>query len=233
MRHADLVSDLDPGPARPRVLVVEDDSQLRGMLTELFTSEGYEVETAADGQQGLHLGLTHTFDVIVLDRGLPAVEGLDLLGRWRSRGVLTPILILSALGLARDRVDGLDAGAEDYLAKPFDVDELLARARALRRRQVDTTDVLPVPGGRLDVAARTVRLGGSTLLSLSERECALLATLARRPRRVFGRQELMDAVFADAEDEGVVDTYVHYLRRKIGRSAIRTVRGLGYQLGEL
>lgn len=221
----------DASPVRPRVLVVEDDRQLRGMLAELFASEGYDVELAADGQQGLHLGLRHSFDLIVLDRGLPAIDGIDLLGRWRSRGVLTPILILSALGLARDRVDGLDAGAEDYLAKPFDVDELLARARALRRRQADTTDVLAVPGGRLDVAARTVRLDTSSTLSLSERECDLLATLARRPHRVFGREELMDSVFADAEDEGVVDTYVHYLRRKIGRSAVRTVRGLGYQLG--
>jgi len=145
--------------------------------------------------------------------------------------VLTPVLVLSALGLARDRVDGLDAGAEDYLTKPFDIEELLARLRALLRRHHDRADDLPVPGGRLVVSSRTFAAEGGATTFLSERECALLAVLARRPGRVFSRSELVAAVFPDADEDGVVDTYVHYLRRKLSRNAIRTVRGLGYQLG--
>jgi DNA-binding response OmpR family regulator len=223
----------DAGPHRemPRILLVEDDRSLAAMLEEILGSAGYEVELAHDGQLGLHLGLSRSYDVLVLDRGLPAIEGLDLLGRLRSRGVLTPVLVLSALGLARDRVDGLDAGAEDYLTKPFDIDELLARLRALLRRHQDQADDLPVPGGRLVVSSRSVVSGGGTTTFLSDRECALLAVLARRPRRVFSRSELVAAVFPDADEDGVVDTYVHYLRRKLSRDTIRTVRGLGYQLG--
>jgi two-component system response regulator QseB len=233
MEEGGAVSGLEPGdvPDARRLLLVEDDRSLSAMLEEILAGAGYVVDLARDGQAGLHLGLSRTYDVIVLDRGLPAIEGLDLLGRLRARGVAVPVLVLSALGLARDRVDGLDAGAEDYLSKPFDIDELLARIRALLRRHGDVADALRVPGGRLVVSARTVvGVDGETLF-VSERECALLAVLARRPRRVFSRSELMSEVFPDAEDDGVVDTYVHYLRRKLGRDTVRTVRGLGYQLG--
>jgi len=224
-------SDAGLGQDAPRILLVEDDRSLAAMLEEILRSAGYDVELAPDGQLGLHLGLSRSYDVMVLDRGLPAIEGLDLLGRLRSRGVLTPVLVLSALGLARDRVDGLDAGAEDYLTKPFDIEELLARLRALLRRHHDRADDLPVPGGRLVVSSRTFAAEGGATTFLSERECALLAVLARRPGRVFSRSELVAAVFPDADEDGVVDTYVHYLRRKLSRNAIRTVRGLGYQLG--
>ena len=218
-------------PDARRLLLVEDDRSLAAMLEEILVSAGYVVDLARDGQAGLHLGLSRAYDAIVLDRGLPAIEGLDLLGRLRARGVAVPVLVLSALGLARDRVDGLDAGAEDYLSKPFDIDELLARIRALLRRHGDLADTLLVPGGRLVVSARSVVGAEGEPRFLSERECALLAVLARRPGRVFSRAELVAEVFPDAEDDGVVDTYVHYLRRKVGRGTIRTVRGLGYQLG--
>lgn len=218
---------------QPRVLLVEDDRTLSGMLTEILRTDGYVVDSAFDGQSGLHLGLTRRYDVIIVDRGLPAVDGLDLLARWRSRGMNTPVLILSALGLPGDRVDGLDAGAEDYLTKPFDVDELLARMRALRRRHHDRAEVLPVPGGRILVGSRTVELTGAQSQFLTDRESGLLETLARRPQRVFTRPELLARIFPDADDEGVVDTYVHYLRRKLGRHLIRTVRGIGYQLGTM
>ncbi len=217
--------------ADARLLLVEDDRSLATMLEEILGSAGYTVELARDGQAGLHLGLSRSYRVIVLDRGLPAIEGLDLLGRLRARGVDTPVLVLSALGLARDRVDGLDAGAEDYLTKPFDIDELLARLRALLRRHSDLSDDLPVPGGRLVVSARMVLTDRGETRLVSERECALLAVLARRPRRVFSRAELVSEVFPDTDDDGVIDTYVHYLRRKLSRDVIRTVRGLGYQLG--
>jgi two-component system response regulator QseB len=215
----------------PRLLLVEDDPDLAAMLADLLSGEGYDVEVARDGQRGLHLGLTRDFDVMLLDRGLPAIEGLDLLARLRARGRYAPTLVLSALGHARDRVDGLDAGAEDYLGKPFDLDELLARLRSLLRRHRDETPVLRVPGGALDVAARSVRLDSGEEVSLSEREDMLLSVLARTPRRVFSRRELVDSVFESAEEEGVVDTYVHYLRRKLGRGVVDTVRGLGYRMG--
>jgi two-component system response regulator QseB len=233
-------------PPRPlRLLLVEDDRSLAQMLVGLLTTEGYAVEHAPDGQRGLHLGLTRSYDLMVMDRGLPSIEGLDLIARLRSRGVTTPTLVLSALGNPSDRVEGLDAGAEDYLSKPFDVDELLARLRALSRRHRDTARLLLLPGGRLDLDSRQVRAGGSSdersgsgsgndgAVQLSERECSLLAALGSRPTRVFGRGELLTLVFGDAESEVVVDTYVHYLRRKLGRAVVRTVRGRGYQLGHL
>ncbi|WP_344422457.1 response regulator transcription factor [Pseudonocardia ailaonensis] len=219
----------DPA-GRPRLLLVEDEGQLAAMLAGLFAEEGYEVDVAADGHTGLHYGLTRGYDVAVLDRGLPAVEGLDLLARLRRSGITVPVLVLSALGNPADRVAGLDAGAEDYLAKPFDVEELLARLRALRRRHLDTARTLPLAAGRLDLDAREV-VTGSGRVALSERECDLLATLAGRPRQVFGRDDLLALAFPEAGNPVVVDTYVHYLRRKLGRGVVETVRGRGYRLG--
>ena len=215
------------------VLLIEDDASLSEMLAEILTSEDYAVTVARDGHSGLHLGLTGSYDLIILDRGLPAMDGLDLLTRLRGRGIATPVIILSALGLPRDRVDGLDAGAEDYLPKPFDVAELLARMRALRRRHRDHADALPIPGGRLVIVNRIVERPDGRVTPLSDRECSLLEVLARRPQQIFSRSELLDRVFTGADEDGVVDTYVHYLRRKLGTPVVRTVRGLGYQLGEL
>ena len=236
-----LPSPDDPRPAsytehvseKLRVLIAEDDSRLAGMLESLLRSEGFSVELARDGQRALHLGLTESFDVVVLDRGLPAVEGLDVLRRLRENGVTTPILVLSALGTAPDRVDGLNAGAEDYLAKPFDIDELIARVRALTRRATSVVPTVRFPGGRLDTDSRTVTLDGGSTTVLSERESALLELLARRHAQVFSRSLLLEEVFAAADDPGVVDTYVHHLRRKFGRTLIQTVRGVGYRLGSL
>ena len=216
------------------LLLVEDDRELASMLARLLGEEGYAVTHAPDGQRGLHLGLTRSFSVLIIDRGLPAIEGLDLLTKLRAKGVTTPTLILSARGTPADRVDGLDAGAEDYLTKPFDVGELLARLRALQRRHTSTSALLQLGRRVLDVDSRLVLESGaepSTGVSLSERESQLLEVLARRPSRVFSRAELLDLVFTDAESEIVTDTYVHYCRRKLGRDVIRTVRGLGYQLG--
>lgn len=217
-------------PPPRHVLLAEDDRALASMLLDLLAEEGYVVDVAHDGQRALHLGLSREYDVVVLDRGLPAIEGLDVLGRLRAKGVRAPVLVLSALALTNDRVDGLDAGAEDYLGKPFDVDELLARLRALVRRHVGTADRLAVPGGELDVSRRTVSAGPDEI-DLSGREAGLLETLARQPRHVFTRADLLAMVFDNAADEGVVDTYVHYLRRKLGGRVVDTVHGLGYRLG--
>lgn len=217
----------------PRILVVEDDRQLSTMLRDLLASEGYDVVTAFDGQRALHEGLTQRFDVLLIDRGLPGLLGLDLLGKLRHSGVTTPAVVLSALANPADRVEGLDRGAEDYIGKPFDIDELLARLRSVRRRSITTVPVLPIPHGFLDVEGRTATVSGATSVILSERECALLETLARRPTQVFPRGSLLSSVFSAADDEGVVDTYVHYLRRKLGRDVIATIRGVGYRLGAL
>jgi DNA-binding response OmpR family regulator len=212
-----------------RVLLVEDDPQLSAMLSGLLGEEGYTVDVAGDGQRGLHLGLTRAYDVMVLDRGLPAIEGLDLLGRLRRSGVHTPALVLSALGNPADRVDGLDAGAEDYLGKPFDIDELLARLRALLRRHHDSSPTIPFAGGRLDVTTRCVRLDSGEEVVLTEREAALLELLARNPGRIFSRADLLANVFDEGGEDNLVDTYVSYLRRKLGRETVVTVRGLGYR----
>jgi len=222
----------DQAPAR--LLLVEDDPDLAGMLEGLLAEEGYAVDVAPDGRAALHLGLSRPYDVLLIDRGLPAIEGLDLLGRLRRSGSVAPALVLSAQGSARDRVDGLDAGAEDYLGKPFDVDELLARLRALLRRGGERAEVLPVPHGRLEPASRCVTTDEDEVVSLSETESALLELLARIPRRVFSRADLLELVFAAAADEGAVDTYVHYLREKVdkghARRLLHTVRGAGYVL---
>jgi DNA-binding response OmpR family regulator len=225
------VSTTDDERARPRLLLVEDDPDLSGLLEGLLGEEGYDVDVARDGQRGLHLGLTRHHDVLVVDRGLPAVEGVDLVRRLRGQAVTAPVLLLTARGTTDDRVEGLDAGAEDYLVKPFDVDELLARLRALLRRHRDEADSLSIGSRRLVVDSRVVVGDGHLDVTLSPREAALLEVLARRPGRVFSREELLDRVFDDADTTGSVDTYVHYLRRKLGREVVRTVRGSGYRLG--
>lgn len=203
------------------------------MLAEVLVDEGYHVDVARDGQRGLHLGLTRPYDVMVIDRLLPALDGLNLLTRLRSRAVRTRALVLTALGTVDDRVAGLDAGADDYLIKPFDLNELSARLRALCRRTTDGADALPIGGGRLDLALRDVVLPDGTRVPLSAREFELLRVLALRPRVVHSRAELRRRVFDDAPAPSIVDTYVYYLRRKLGRGVVRTVHGLGYRLGEL
>jgi two-component system, OmpR family, response regulator len=218
----------------PRLLVVEDERALAQLLVRLLTDEGYRVDAVHDGQAGLHRALTTRYDALVLDRGLPAIDGLDLLRRLRRSGVTSPALMLTAYDEVADRVEGLDAGAQDYLGKPFDVDELLARLRALlRRADADgEVDLLDLGGRRLDVASRLV-VGGTEDVALSDREAALLRTLAGRPTRVFTRDELRSRVFDDAESDAVVETYVSYLRRKLGVQAVLTVRGVGYRMGKV
>jgi DNA-binding response OmpR family regulator len=221
----------DRHPA-PTLLIVEDDRTLCGMLAELFIEEGYLVDVAHDGQQGLHRGLTGSYDAVIVDRGLPVMDGAELVSVLRSQGVHTPALLLTARGSVADRVEGLDAGAQDYLVKPFEVPELLARVRALLRRP-DGRSTLRVGGLCLDRMTRRVRTGAGTGddVELSDRETALLAVLMSAPRQVFTRGQLLDVVFDGVEHSGAVDTYVHYLRRKLGRDIVRTVHGTGYRLG--
>jgi two-component system response regulator QseB len=214
-----------------RVLLVEDDRRLSELLVRLLTAESYEVVAVFDGQAGLHHGLTGRWDALVIDRTLPAMEGVDLVRRLRSRGIMTPIMLLTARGTTEDRVEGLDAGAEDYVVKPFDSDELLARLRALLRRHADTSSMIDLGGRRLDVATRRVLSPDADPVELSAQECALLRVIAANPGRVRSREELHRRVFQNADSPNAVDTYVYYLRRKLGHGMIRTVRGLGYRLG--
>jgi two-component system response regulator QseB len=218
---------------QPRVLLVEDDVELAALLAPLIAGEGYQVDVAHDGQRGLHLGLGRPYRVMVIDRRLPGMDGLDLLARLRRRAVPARVLVLTALGAHAERVRGLDAGADDYLAKPFDVDELLARIRALDRRFGDRADLLPLGEGFLDRDAHDVALPDGTRVPLSPREFDLLHTLAVRPGAIHSRTQLRAQVFPDTAAESVVDTYVYYLRRKLGRQIVRTVYGLGYRIGPL
>src|SRR4051795_9491728 len=152
-----------------RLLLVEDDADLTDLLTETLVDEGYVVDRAPDGQRGLHLGLTRPYDVLVIDRLLPALDGLDVLTRLRSRAVAARALMLTALGTVDDRIAGLDAGADDYLVKPFDLDELSARIRALCRRTADATEVLRIGAGQLDLGLRDAVLPGGSRVALSSR----------------------------------------------------------------
>ncbi|WP_436535764.1 response regulator transcription factor [Actinoplanes sp. HUAS TT8] len=223
----------DQQPYGIRILLVEDDRGLGELLIRLFQGAGYASDLARDGQAGLHLGLTRRYDVLVIDRGLPAIEGLELLAKLRRAAVGTPALILTALGSVQDRVAGLDGGAEDYLVKPFDVTELLARVRVLLRRDAASPTTLPVGAARFDLVTRRVTGPGGTIATLSGREADLLRMFAEAPGRVFGRAAIVARVFPEAAAETLVDTYVHYLRRKLGPDVVHTVRGAGYRLGTL
>ncbi len=194
------------------------------------------MDVAGDGLGALALASDRDYDVIVLDRGLPDLDGLEVLRLLRARGVRTPVLMLTALGGLEHRIGGLDAGADDYLPKPFAFGELLARLRALARRAPSTTDERLSAG---DIVLDPVRhrvMVGDRSEDLSAREYALLGYLLRQDGRVVTRQQILDAVWGAEPDlySNVVDLYVHYLRRKLEalgrRDAVRTVRGVGYAL---
>ena len=216
-----------------RLLLVEDDRELAEMLGGVLDEEGYAVDVAGDGQRGLHLGLTRRYDVLVLDRRLPVMDGKDLLIRLRNKGIRTYALMLTALGTVHDRVEGLDSGADDYLVKPFELDELCARVRALSRRAQEVTDAMRIGAAELDLKAREVAFPDGYRVPLAAREFELLRVLAARPQVVHSRAELRDRVFRETFASSIVDTYVYYLRRKLGREVVRSVHGLGYRLGTL
>ncbi|MCH6471004.1 response regulator transcription factor [Sinomonas sp. 5-5] len=218
---------------RPRVLLVEDDRQLGPLVAELLAPD-FEVTLTADGREGLRLATGQDWEALVVDRGLPHVDGVDLVKSLRSKGIATPVLMLTALGSVPDKVEGLDAGADDYLVKPFDAEELAARLRAMTRTYTPQGPELLVIGSwELDPAARVLSSPYGHRVELSGAEATLLAVLAREPERVHSRAELLEVAFDAGDTPGVVDTYVHYLRKKTDKSVIRTVHGVGYQLGGL
>ena len=217
---------------RMRVLLVEDDPRL-GPLIEQVLGEVYDVLRVTDGERGLEEGLAGDFDALVVDRRLPGMDGTALVTTLRERRVVTPILMLTALGGLRDRVDGLDAGANDYLVKPFEFDELLARLRALTRTFTGEGKELPIGGWRFYPESRAVYSPYEGRILLTDRESALLRLFAESPLRTFSRRQILDAVFESDEQPGTVDTYVHYLRKKTDPDIVSTVRGQGYRLGQL
>ncbi|MGO9178640.1 MAG: response regulator transcription factor [Candidatus Limnocylindrales bacterium] len=219
-----------------RVLVVEDEPRMGELIRRVLLAERHVVDLAEDGVRALALAKAGGYDVIVLDRMLPDLEGTEVLQLLRSRGDRTPVLLLTALGSVEQRVDGLDAGADDYLAKPFAFEELLARLRALVRRPTTAVEERLVAGDiELDEQRHVARVADVTV-DLSAREFALLAYLIRNAGQVLSRRQILEAVWG-AESDGysnVVDLYVSYLRRKLGTVGrdrrLRTVRGVGYTL---
>jgi len=216
---------------RPRLLLIEDDPRL-GPLIEQVLTEFYDVTLIAEGPQGLNAGLTGGFEVMVIDRRLPGLDGLSVIELLRRHLITTPILLLTALGTTRDKVDGLDIGANDYLVKPFEFDELLARLRAVRRVFTGEGRSVAVGAWEYYPDSRTIYspYDGRVLLTAKENE--LLRLLAASPQRTFSRPEILNAVFSVDDTTGTVDTYVHYLRRKTDPDMVLTVRGHGYRLGQ-
>jgi len=217
-----------------RVLVVDDDRRLRDMLRRALESVGYEVDTAEDGGRALAAISGRTFDLVVLDVLMPGVDGLGVARRLRGRGDPVPVLMLTARDAVTDRVAGLDAGADDYLVKPFAIDELLARVRALMRRASgEAGELLRFSDVELDPRTREVTRGG-TAIELTTKEFDLLEFFMGEPRVVHDRYTILENVWG-GEDvaSNVLEVYVGYLRRKLGEpQLIQTVRGIGYTLKE-
>jgi two-component system response regulator QseB len=213
-----------------RILLVEDDDLLAAGIRDTLERALYAVEWVPDGAQALAALKSNTFDLVVLDLGLPKVDGVDVLRKVRGEGGTVPVIVLSARDTAPDRVLGLDAGADDYLVKPFDVDELLARVRAQQRRQRGAAvNVIEHGPLRLDPAALTVTYEGQPV-ALQRREFMLLQKLLQSAGQVLSRAQLEDSLYG--WDSGVesnsVDVHIHKLRRKLYPEVIRTVRGVGY-----
>ena len=214
-----------------RILVVEDDSELSERLRTRLEQEGYAVDVAANGIDGGHLGSTEPYDAVVLDLGLPSKPGLEVLKTWRAAGSRLPVLILTARDGWAERVEGLQAGADDYLGKPFHVEELLARLQALLRRSA-TTPTLELRAGpwRLDEARQCLSGDDGSERSLTATEFRLLRYLMRHPAQVLSKTQLYEHVYDyDAEhDSNVIEVYVRRLRLLIGTQHIETHRGQGY-----
>ncbi len=222
------------------ILVVEDDQRLGRLLQRVLTEERHAADLAHSGERGLDLALSAGYDLVILDLMLPDLDGIEVCRRMRAEGIGTPVLMLTARGTVEDRVAGLNAGADDYLVKPFAMAELLARVGALLRRRdrsADAPTVLEVGGLTLDLLRREVRRGGREI-ELTPKEFALLEYLMRNPGRALSRTQIIDHVWRYDLDavSNVVDIYIHYLRDKVDRGfdrpLIKTVRGVGYRIGE-
>ena len=215
-----------------RILLIEDEPTLRAQLREALQAAAYAVDEADNGRDAHFLGDTETFDAVVLDLGLPVLDGLTVLKRWRDAGRTMPVLILTARDNWSDKVAGIDAGADDYLAKPFHWEELLARLRALIRRAAgQASPVLRCGDLQLDTRSGRVTLGGQQVV-LTSHEFKVLDYLMHRPGAVVSRAELTEHIYAQDfdRDSNTIEVFVGRLRKKLPPGLIETVRGLGYRL---
>lgn len=218
-----------------RILVVEDEPTLRAQLMQAIGTAGHTVEGAADGREAHHLGDVEDFDAVVLDLGLPQLDGLSVLRRWRAAGRNMPVLVLTARGSWQEKVEGMDAGADDYLAKPFHMEELLARLRALLRRRGEHASAQWRCGPiRLDTRQARVLVDGQPLV-LTSHEFKLLSLLMQRKGEVLSRTELSEHIYAQDSDRdsNTIEVFVGRLRKKLPEGCIETVRGLGYRLVDI
>jgi len=215
-----------------RLLIVEDEAALARQLSTALGDAGYVVDCAADGERADFLAQTEQYDLVVLDLGLPRIDGLTLLRRWRDSGLATPVLVLTARGGWHDKVQGIDAGADDYVAKPFRMEEVLARLRALLLRAGGhISNQLRSGAVTLDPRAARVTLGGRPV-KLTSHEFRVLSYLMQQRGRVVSQAELTEHIYAQNfdRDSNTVEVFIARLRRKLGASCIETVRGLGYRI---
>ncbi len=218
-----------------RLLLVEDDAVLARELREQLRSRGYAVDVAADGVEGEYLGSEEDYDLIVLDLGLPARSGLDVLRNWRRLGMHKPVIILTARDAWHEKVDGLGAGADDYLTKPFHFEELAARLQAVIRRSKGGEPAnLSAHGLTLDEDRQTVTVGGGEPVALTSTEFRLLRYFMLNPGKVLTKSSLAEHIYEydDERDSNVIEVYVNRLRGKLGKQLIHTLRGQGYVFGE-
>jgi two-component system, OmpR family, response regulator len=216
-----------------RVLLVEDNPDLAQRLTEGLRGAGFALDHAADGEMGYRLGRFEKFDAVILDLGLPDMKGVDVLKRWRQAGQEMPVLILTARGSWTEKVEGLNAGADDYITKPCHIQEVVARLRALIRRSAGKPSATLVHNDiELSPASGTVTVAGKPI-ELTAQEFRILNYFMHRQGRVIPQSELLDHLYSmDTErDPNTIEVYVARLRRKLGRDAIKTLRGLGYRFG--
>jgi two-component system response regulator QseB len=217
-----------------RLLLIEDDPMIGKAMRQGLVQAGYAVDWAHDGHAAASVLRDAVYDLAILDLGLPGADGMQLLAGLRAAGNSLPVLVVTARDTVRDRIAGLDAGADDYLLKPFDLDELVARVRALLRRRAGSgVPLLRVGDLQLDPAHHQVTLGGSAV-ELSAKEFSVLQALMRRPGAVLSREQLEEALYGwgDEVASNAIEVHVHHLRRKLGAERIRTVRGVGYRIGD-
>ena len=216
-----------------RILIVEDEPLLASRLATTCAERGYVVDVATDGERADYLASTEAYDAVILDLGLPGINGLTLLESWRLAGMTVPVLVLTARGSWSDKVRGIDGGADDYLTKPFQMEELLARLRALiRRSSGQLTPELRHGGVVLDPRTSQVTLAGQPV-KLTSYELRVLSYLMHHRGRVVSQTELVEHIYAQTfdRDSNTVEVFIARLRRKLGASTIETVRGLGYRIG--
>jgi two-component system OmpR family response regulator len=216
-----------------RILVVEDEIVLARQLAAALTAAGYAVDSAPDGERADFLGQTEQYDAVVLDIGLPKIDGVTILRRWREAGVMTPVLVLTARGSWHEKVQGIDSGADDYVSKPFRMEEVLARLRALiRRASGQANPRLRCGDVTLDARMAQVTLAGMPV-KLTSHEFRVLSYLMHHQGRIVSQSELTEHIYSQNfdRDSNTVEVFIARLRRKLGSSVIETVRGLGYRIG--